>query len=163
MGRINVRPRKKSISTRFAAKTDIRNANEVFKGLGSFLDLLSDMEKKGEKKAMYGFSVEIGGSGIPIFEHFGNIVRETGNGQVLDEEREPVVEIHEEEDTLEIIVELPGIDEKDISYEIKDDVLTLTAGSDERKYSKEVKLPCKVSLLKTAYQNGIFKISLKRE
>ncbi len=148
---------------------------EVFKGLGSFIELVSEMAEKGQEKvertgeiktpagkAMYGFSVKIGSKG-PQVERFGNIVRETEKGAVVEEAREPFVDVFEEADSLEVIAELPGVEEKDISFEIKDDVLIINASGDGRKYSKEVLLPCKAAVLKTAYKNGVFKLTLKKE
>ncbi len=153
----------------------VSGIGEVFKGLGSFIELVSEMAEKGQEKvertgeietpagkAMYGFSVKMGGKGLQV-ERFGNIVRETEKGAVVEEAREPFVDIFEEADKLEVIAELPGIEEKDISYEIKDDVLIINAAGDERKYSKEVLLPCKAAVLKTAYKNGVFKLTLKKE
>lgn len=153
----------------------IGSMGEVFKGLGSFLELVSEMEEKGQEKlertgeikmpggkAMYGFSIKTGGLG-PTIERFGNIVRETEKGPVVEEMREPFVDIFEEEGGLEVIAELPGVEEEDISCEIKDGVLIVSADGDGRKYKKEVLLPCKASILKTSYRNGIFKLSLKKE
>ncbi|MDP3103885.1 MAG: Hsp20/alpha crystallin family protein [Candidatus Methanoperedens sp.] len=148
---------------------------EVFKGLGSIIELVSEMAEKGQEKvertgeietpagkAMYGFSVKIGGKGLQV-ERFGNIVRETEKGAVVEEMREPFVDIFEEAENIEVIAELPGVEEKDITYEIKDDVLLLKASGDSRKYSKEVLLPCKVSLLKSAYKNGVLRLTLEKQ
>ena len=177
MARLSFRPatlRKKS--AQYTARSGIKNADEALKGLGGFLEILSDMEKKGEDKAegtgeikfpggkaMYGYSVKIGGEGIPEMEHFGNIVRKTENGPVIQKEREPVVDVHEEEDRIEVLAELPGVMEKTITHEIKDDVLILNAGGNGRKYCKEVQLPAKASVLKTSYKNGIYRLILKKE
>ncbi len=177
MARLSLRPatlRKKS--AHYAAGSGIKNTDEAIEGLGGFLKLLSDMEKKGEDeahrageielpggKAMYGFSVKIGGEGIPKMEHFGNIVRETEKGPVIEKEREPVVDVHEEEDRIEVLAELPGVMEKTITHVIKDDVLILNAGSEGRKYYKEVVLPACASVLKTSYKNGIYRLILKKE
>jgi len=177
MPKLSFRPatlRKKS--AHYAVKSDIKNSDEALKGLSGFLDILSDMEKKGEDKAertgeinlpggkaMYGFSVKIGGEGIPKMEHFGNIVRETEKGPVIEKEREPVVDVHEEEDRIEVLAELPGVMEKTITHEIKDDVLILNAGGNGRKYCKEVVLPAKASVLKTSYKNGIYRLILIKE
>ncbi len=155
----------------------IGSLGEAFKGLGNFIELVSEMAEKGQKevertgeiktpsgKAMYGLSVKIGSAGIPKVEHVGNIVRETEKGPVVEEIREPFVDIFEEtEDTLEVIAELPGVDEKDISYEIKDDVLILNASGDSRKYNKEMLLPYKVALINTGYKNGVFRLTLKKQ
>lgn len=139
------------------------------------MDIVSEMAEKGQEKtertgeietpagkAMYGFSVKMGSKGMEL-DHFGNIVRETEKGTVVEEVREPYVDVFEEADILEVIAELPGIEEKDILYEIKDDMLIINASGDERKYSKEVLLPYKAAVLKTAYKNGVFKLTLKKE
>jgi HSP20 family protein len=176
--RINVRPRsrnRKPVSVNTGIGT--RNIREILKSVDSFIYLVSDMAEKGQEKAehtgkiktpsgksaMYGFSVKMGGAGIPQVERFGNIVRKTEEGPVMEEAREPFVDIFEEKDSLEVIVELPGIEKKDISYEIKDDVLTLKATSNGRKYTREVLLPCKVSLLKTVYKNGVLRLTLEKQ
>ncbi len=47
----------------------------------------------------------------------------------------PVVDIYENEDTVVVKAELPGVDKKDIKVDLKDGVLTLTG---ERSHEKEV-------------------------
>jgi HSP20 family protein len=47
----------------------------------------------------------------------------------------PAVDIRETEDALNMHVELPGIDKKDITIEVKDGVLSI---SGERRYEKDV-------------------------
>lgn len=177
MARLSVRPgtlRKKP--EQYTAVPGIRNADDILKSFGSFLKLLSDMEKKGETKkqgtgeinlpggkAMYGFSVKIGGAGKPQYAHIGNVMHDTESGRVVEDTREPIVDLHEENDQLEIIAELPGVHEKDISYEIKEDIIILNANSEDRKYSKEILLPSKVAFLKSSYKNGIYRLILKKE
>jgi HSP20 family protein len=48
----------------------------------------------------------------------------------------PVVDIYENEDTVVVTAELPGVDKKDIKVDLKDGILTL---SGERSHEKEVK------------------------
>ncbi len=157
------------------AGVGITNIGEVFKGIGSLIDTVSEMAGKEEEKAertgeiktpggraMYGISIKKGGAGLEV-ERFGNIVRETEKGPIVEEGREPFVDIFEEGDNIEVIAELPGVEEKDISCKIKDDVLIINACGDGRKYSKEVLLPCKAARLKTVYKNGVFKLTLKKE
>ncbi len=48
----------------------------------------------------------------------------------------PVVDVYENEDTIVVKAELPGVDKKDIKVDLKDGVLTL---SGERSHEKEVK------------------------
>src|SRR3989304_2644389 len=84
----------------------------LFKGLGDFLDLFSDMVETGESektqtgefkvkglgdkgKGVYGFSVRTGIGGMPKVERFGNI-RPGKQGPVVAEVREPLVDIFDE-------------------------------------------------------------------
>lgn len=151
----------------------------IFKGLGDFINLVSEMVEAGESevtrtgefkvkglgdrgRGVYGFTVRTGIGGTPRVERFGNI-RSTEEGPVVDEVREPLVDVFDEGETVLVVAELPGVAEEEIAVEVKDDVLTLeTAG--ERKYAKEVLLPCPVdaATVKKAYKNGVLELRLNK-
>jgi len=155
----------------------------LFKGLGNFLDLLSDMvetseetgdetNRKGEFKVkgmgdkargVYGFSVRSGAGGVPHVEHFGNI-RSTQTGPEVADVREPLVDVFDEAQEIVIAAELPGVGEDEIHVEIQDDVLSIET-SGERKYAKEVLLPAVVDAasLQKIYKNGILELRLKKK
>ena len=150
----------------------------VVRSLGGFLDLLSNLaeqsggeftrsgeagdEKKGVK-AVYGFSVRVGGGGKPTIEKFGN-VQESGQGPVVEEVREPLVDEFDEGQHLLVVAELPGVDAADIRFEVKEDVLTLSATHGERKYLKEILLSTAVRSegATPSYRNGIFELKLPK-
>ena len=146
----------------------------VFKGIGGLFDLVSRMVEEGrteealsgEKdilggkgKAVYGFSVRVGLGGKPIIEQFGNI-KDTAAGPQVAETREPLVDVLDEGERLRVIAELPGVEEKDIHLELKEDILELTAEKGDRKYHKELLLPCRASLVRSSYRNGVLEIEL---
>jgi HSP20 family protein len=149
----------------------------IFKGLGSFIELLGKMAEEGKSEfsrtgevkgpgrtsAMYGFTVKIGAEGLPRVERFGNI-RATDAGPVVQEEREPMVDVFDEGDQVLVIAEIPGVDASAIELEVKEDILVLSAGEGSRKYRKEVLLPCAVQAqtLKSSYRNGILEIRLAK-
>lgn len=154
----------------------------LFKGLGNFLDLLSDMvetsEETGEStrsgefkvkglgdkaRGVYGFSVRTGIGGVPHVEHFGNI-RNTQAGPEVAEVREPLVDVFDEAQEIVIAAELPGVGENEIHIDIQDDVLSLET-SGERKYAKEILLPAAVdaSSLQKTYKNGILELRLQKK
>ena len=151
----------------------------MLKSLGGFLDLLSKFseenggqfnrsgevgdDKKGVK-AVYGFSVRLGGIGQgPRVEPFGN-VRERPGGPVVEEVREPMVDVFDEGSHLTLVAELPGVDAEDVKFTIRDDVLELVATHGERKYRKEVLLPHPVDSAKAvpSYRNGVFELKLPK-
>ncbi len=150
----------------------------MFRSLGGFLDLLSNLTEQGGKeftrsgevgddkkgvKAVYGFSVRVGGGGKPLVERFGN-VKDDGRSAVVEEAREPMVDVFDEGDHLLLVAELPGVDVGDIRFEIKDDVLSLSAVRGERKYRKEVLLPVAVLTAGAtpSYRNGVFELKLTK-
>ncbi len=150
----------------------------LFKGIGSLFDLVSKMTEEGKEeytrtgeikgsgekvKGVYGFSVKTGLGGKPIIEQFGNI-KATEKGAVVDEVREPIVDIFDEKERLVVIAELPGVDENNIHLEVKDDILDLSAEAKDRKYSKEVLLPSPVDAesMESSYKNGILEIKLRK-
>ena len=79
-------------------------------------------------------------------------------------QRGVITDTFDEGDCLVIIAELPGVDEKDLKVEVKDDRLVLFARSQSRQYRKEVELPCMVKGKPgLTYKNGILRISLEKE
>ena len=147
----------------------------LFKGLGNLIDLASKLseegvEKKGEIKGLpkgargvYGFSIRTL-AGKPVIESFGNI-RETAKGPVVEEVREPMVDVFDERDRILVIAELPGVSEDEIKIEVAGDILNLTASDSDRKYAREILLPGKVKAdsVKTSYKNGILEVTLEKE
>jgi HSP20 family protein len=147
----------------------------LFKGMGNLIDLASKLseeavEKKGEigglpkgAKGVYGFSIRTL-AGKPVIDTFGNI-RETKKGPVVEEVREPIVDIFDEEDHILVIAELPGVSEDEIKIEVAGDILNLSASDRDRKYAKEILLPSKVkaSSVRTSFKNGIVEITLEKE
>jgi len=146
----------------------------LFKGLGNFIDLLSEMVEEGESeitrqgefkikglekaRGVYGFTVKTGLGGIPRVESFGNI-RETERGPIVAETREPLVDIFDEGEAILVVVELPGVSGEEIEVDLQGDILSLSTKG-ERKYIKEMLLPHLVdpATLITSYKNGILEL-----
>ena len=168
-----------------AQKRPIRTGNVdaglggMFKSLGGFLELLSDLAEKGDGefsrtgqvgddkkgvKAVYGFSVRVGGGGKPHIENFGNVKSDPDGSPVVEEAREPMVDVFDESDHLLVVAELPGVSEKEIAYEVKGDVLHLSAAHGDRKYQKELLLPGPVEEkgATSSYRHGVFELKLKK-
>jgi HSP20 family protein len=147
----------------------------LFKGLGNLIDLAAKLQEEGVEKrgeirglpkgarGVYGFSVRTL-AGKPVIESFGNI-RETSKGPVVEEVREPMVDVFDEKDHILVIAELPGVAESEIKVEVAGDILNLTAADKDRKYAREILLPGKVKpeSIKTSYNNGILEITLEKE
>jgi len=148
----------------------------LFKGIGGLFDLVSRMAEEGKQeytssgeitglgdkaKGVYGFSVKMGLGGNPVIEQFGNI-KTTDKGAVVAEAREPIVDVFDEGGHLLLIAELPGVEENDIHFDVRDDILVLSAEARDRKYSKEVLLPSPVDpdSAESSYKNGVSEIKL---
>ena len=130
----------------------------VFKGLADLIEKLGDLAEKGDQlkesgeihhrdvKGVYGFSVKVGlgdkGDKEVKVEPFGNVRKDAESGDtVVQEIREPVVDVFEEKDHTLVIAEMPGISTKDVTLEVKDDLLTISAQKKDKKYRKEILLP----------------------
>ena len=153
--------------------------SSFFQGIESLIDLVSKMEEEGKEeerhegeysspsgraKATYGFSVKTGLGGKPAFERFGN-ERKTPQGPIVEEERQPLVDVFDEKDHVLVVIELPGVEEENIHTEIKGDILTLSTPSGKHRYSAEVVLPTDVdaSSVKSTYKNGILEIRMSKK
>jgi HSP20 family protein len=146
----------------------------LFRGIGNLIELIARLseegfQKKGELrfpeggKAVYGLSIRTL-KGEPVIETFGNL-RESPAGPTVEEVREPIVDIFDEEDHVRIIVELPGVAEDEIELEVAGDILDLNAFGKDRKYAKEILLPSpvKAGSLTTSFKNGVLEITLAKE
>jgi len=75
-------------------------------------------------------------------------------------EKEPIVDIFEENDNIIVIAEIPGVREKDIKTELKDNVLEISAGG----FTKSLTLPeSSRSIAGRTYKNGILHLKIGKE
>lgn len=114
---------------------------------------------------IYGYSIKIGPDGKPVIREFGNVrPRERPEMVELTEAREPLVDIFEEDDSVKIVAEVPGVEKKDIDLNATEERLIISVKSPQRKYYKEVDLPAKVdpNSATASYKNGVLEITLKK-
>jgi HSP20 family protein len=151
----------------------------LFKGIENLVDLAAKLKdaggqinKEGEidlsnlkegMKGVFGFSVKTAVGGRPVVESFGN-VRKTPNGPTVEEKREPLTDVFDEDQEIRVYAEMPGVSEADIKLDLKEDILDISAQTADRKYHKEILLPTKVQAetMSFTYNNGILEIKVKK-
>jgi HSP20 family protein len=105
--------------------------------------------------------VGLGGEEARV-EPFGNLKvdRNAKSGVVVQEVREPAVDLMEEADHVLIVAEMPGVAAADVKLEVHDDVLTIAADAGDKKYRKEILLPksCPRERMTLSCNNGIVRI-----
>jgi HSP20 family protein len=146
-------------------------------GLGGLLEKLGELAEKGEElrksgvlessdkkiQGVYGFSIKVGAGqdgGLKV-EPFGNVRKDEETGKtVVDEIREPMVDIFEEQDHVLVVAEMPGISQEETKLDLKDDILTITAAHGDKKYHKEVLLPAAFAPEKMSHSchNGVLEV-----
>lgn len=78
--------------------------------------------------------------------------------------KEPVVDVFDEKDHLRIIVELPGVTDKDIKTDLDKETLTLKINSPAWKPEHEITLPyAPFGKLKRILKNGILEIEVGKD
>ncbi|ACF44043.1 Hsp20/alpha crystallin family protein [Pelodictyon phaeoclathratiforme] len=160
------------------AEFDFMGLGGLFKGIEKLVDLAAKLETSGSinregefnldslKKGMngvYGFTIKSAIGGAPKVETFGNIIK-TPQGPKVNEEREPITDVFDENDEVVIIAEMPGIEESDIIIDFKDDILEISTKSRKKSYRKELLLPITSDnqVIKNKYTNGILEIRIKK-
>ena len=140
----------------------MREFEDLFWGIER--EFLETFERGAVKPIVYGVRITIGPDGRPVIEEFGN-VRRVGRKPIISEEREPLVEMHEEDDKVTVIAELPGVEKEDIDVRVVDHKLVIKAKGKDRKYYKEVELPedVKPETARAQYRNGVLEIVIERE
>jgi HSP20 family molecular chaperone IbpA len=153
------------------------------KGQG-LIGLIDDLAKLAEKSQTYQKRVELGKTGEVNFRVTSRPIR----GSATDmpdrikisrpqhkfspaptkippasiKEREPLVDVFEDGDFVNVTAELPGVEESKVKLEVENDVLTIRSDTSARKYYKEVKLPTSVKKdpAESKFRNGILEIKL---
>jgi HSP20 family protein len=114
---------------------------------------------------VYGYSMKIGSDGKPEIQEFGNIKKGLKGPPEVKEEREPLVDVVETNGEVRVVVELPGVEKKDIKLHGTEDSLEISVDTPQYKYGKEVKLPAKVRVkeAKSTYKNGVLEVIIPKE
>ena len=70
------------------------------------------------------------------------------------------VDIHETDDEVRVIADLPGVEKDNIELECDGKVLTISAGTDHREYDERVSLPTRVNehTASATYNNGVLEV-----
>jgi HSP20 family protein len=115
---------------------------------------------------VYGYSVKIGPDGKPVIREFGNMKPGIEEERTISfqERREPLIDVIEDEDSIKVLAELPGVEKQDIKIHATTRGLTINVENSDRKYFKELELPSTFdrSTVKSTYRNGVLEITFRK-
>lgn len=156
-----------------------RNPFDLF-GMDEFERMFREMERMMEeafkdstfknikpgRSFVHGFNIHVGPDGKPHFSEFGNRSLKNSDGKKsFTEEREPLTDVIESKDEVAVTVEIPGVEKQDIDLKATTDNLEIHVNTAQRKYHKNVDLPCSVKpkTTKATYKNGVLDVSIKKK
>jgi len=169
----------------FGTSSEIRGGKSKGKGL---IGLINDLAKLADKSQTYQKRINLGKKGV-IEYHVSSRPIRADTTKPTDrlkiskpknkpsptsvpmpptaaplEEREPIVDVFEDGDNVKVMAELPGVEENDVNLKIENNVLTISADTPARKYSKEVKLPTSIERdsVESKLRNGILEVKLRK-
>lgn len=150
----------------------------AFRGLGGLVEMLGSLVEKAEEvqregefkvkglgdqaRGVYGFSLRTGIGGVPQVRRFGNI-NPTAKGPAVDDVREPLVDVFDEDDEVIVTAEIPGVAESEISLSLEENRLSLST-TGRHLYAKTVTLPGTIdpASLERSHRNGILQVKLRK-
>ena len=135
---------------------------------GIFEEMLKEMEQmeeQGERVSgpfFYGFSMSQRPGEEPEVREFGNIHQDKGQFEIG--ERKPLIDVFENEKTVQVVAEMPGIEKEDVNLDIEGRELEIKAAHGDRKYHETVVLPADVDIdsAKATYKNGVLEITINK-
>ena len=140
-----------------------------FENMRGRLDQILEGFMRGELDAeqcplVYGFSMRVGNDGAPVIQEFGNALGSRKEGEGKELLREPLTDIIESEGEVRVIVELPGVEKKEIKVNAIDRALDIGVENPDKPFSKHLDLPCDVrwDSAKANYRNGVLEVVLTR-
>ena len=151
-------------------------------GLGGIIEKLGELAEAGEELSrsgelkdasgkihgVYGINIKTGigdrGQTELKVEPFGNVRRNVADQPPGDDVREPLVDVHEEDDHVLVLMELPGVAKESVELKVVDGRLDLSATRGKTTYRKELDLPdnCTAEHMTWECHNGILKAMFKR-
>ena len=133
--------------------------NDVFKDMHEEFEKMIDVLGKSDFK-MHGYTSYTGPDGVPHVHKFGT---DMGANIPTDGIREPLTDVCVDGDLVRIVVELPGVEKKDIQLEGTDTSMTVMVDTERRKFRKTVSLPTAVNQdsAKAEYNNGILEVTVE--
>ncbi len=116
---------------------------------------------------VYGYSIKIGPDGKPIVREFGNMkpgIEEEQPWSLYDR-REPLVDVIEDDESIKVLAELPGVEKQDIRLQATTQGLTIQVDNVDRKYFKELTFPVDIdrSTAKSTYRNGVLEVTFRKK
>lgn len=75
------------------------------------------------------------------------------------------IDVHEQDDEIRVIADLPGVEKSGIQLKCDGRILTISAESDRRSYDERVELPARVDerTARASYNNGVLEVVLERQ
>jgi HSP20 family protein len=164
-----------------AVKTSF-NLGGLLGGLGGLIEKLGELAEAGEElsrsgelkddsgkiRGVYGINVKtaLGESGQTELkvEPFGTVRRGSADRPEGKDVREPLVDIHEEDDHVLVLVELPGVAKENVIVKVADGRLELSAERGKTTYRKEIDLPkdCSAEHMSWECSHGILQVRFHR-
>ena len=79
-------------------------------------------------------------------------------------EQKPLIDVFQENNTVTIVAEIVGFNRETLKITVKDQKITLSAKSKDRRYYKSLNLPTAVipNAMHTKFKNGVLEIKLQK-
>jgi HSP20 family protein len=116
---------------------------------------------------VYGYSIIVGQDKKPQIREFGNIKPETRMGRphlCIKERREPLADVITADNEVQLFIELPGVEKKDIKLQGTENSLIVSVETPQRRYHRKLQMPVKVNpkTAKSSYKNGVLEVTIKK-
>jgi len=135
------------------------------KMLDEMMEKVMSSEAKGDKKnpVIMGFAINFSDSGKPQLKEFSN-KKAFVEPSLIPIQKEPLMRIDEEQDSITITAELPGVEGRDIKIEPSEQKILLSVCSKDFSYSKEIPLksPIEPKSMQESLKNGILEVLFKK-
>ena len=118
---------------------------------------------------VYGYSVRVGPDGKPVIREFGNmkprLESKVSYPLGVQDRREPLVDVIEDNNSIKVLAELPGVEKNDIKIYATTRGLSISVDNMDRRYYKELEFNDEIDRLsaKSSYRNGVLEVCFKKK
>jgi HSP20 family protein len=99
-----------------------------------------------------------------LFDQIENMMNSMGAGNEAGFGEDTHVDVHEDDETIRLVADLPGVDKDALSLQCDGETLTIHAAADGREVTERVRLPARVDehSARATFNNGVLQVTFDR-
>lgn len=142
-----------------------KEINKANQHIPNYFGSIKNSKINGKRHFIKGYKISTNPDGKTKITRFGNQTSKKLKPNLKKiEEPKPLLDIIQTEKEVMVVIELPGVNKKDINIKVTNKTLSISAKKPNTSFSKKIDLPIKINKNESSavYKNGVLTITLPK-